>query len=192
MQISLRYRISCCLSTRARAACLPFSESIGYRALLKKMGVAALVLLLMPFAWAIPTPLPSIFFVPERTHVFSLIVPPVMPLDFAQSARFSPLYRVISYRFNYMATVLFQLNINVSDLINQRGVNAGLWVIPSSIDGVNVALQNDRFDERWCTWLKVCILRRGELWWVEFDLVFDSEIQKTRSAVIARNMVLAR
>ena len=35
--------------------------------------------------------------------------------------------------------------------------------------------------------LKICPMKRGEVWWVEFDPAVGSEIRKTRPAVIVSN-----
>jgi len=34
---------------------------------------------------------------------------------------------------------------------------------------------------------ETCLMRRGEVWWVEFDPSVGSEIRKTRPAIILRN-----
>ena len=36
-------------------------------------------------------------------------------------------------------------------------------------------------------WQRICIVKRGEVWWVEFDPAIGSEIRKTRPAVIVSN-----
>src|SRR5687768_9511742 len=35
--------------------------------------------------------------------------------------------------------------------------------------------------------LKICLMKRGDVWWVEFDPAVGSEIRKTRPAVIVSN-----
>ena len=36
-------------------------------------------------------------------------------------------------------------------------------------------------------WLATCVMKRGEVWWGEFDPAVGSEIRKTRPAVIVSN-----
>ena len=41
-------------------------------------------------------------------------------------------------------------------------------------------------------WPETCQMRRGEVWWVEFEPAVGSEIRKTRPAVIVSNYAANR